>query len=154
MRKCYSAMRHVEGDVIQPKDCILLKAGPRRIDLPFVAKVAALWENPDDGNATTTARLATVSSKKSHPRSFLPGEMMVSLLWYYRPEHTDQGRQPSDQQDEIFASRHKDINSVACIEDKCFVLTYNEYCRYCMTCSIIISLVGPNRKVYHFHAHC
>lgn len=106
MRKCYSAMRHVEGDVIQPKDCILLKAGPRKIDLPFVAKVAALWENPDDG------------------------EMMVSLLWYYRPEHTDQGRQPSDQQDEIFASRHKDINSVACIEDKCFVLTYNEYCRY------------------------
>ncbi|KAK6634004.1 hypothetical protein RUM44_004611 [Polyplax serrata] len=106
MRKCYTAMRHVEGDVIHPKDCILLKAGPRKIDLPFVAKVAALWENPDDG------------------------EMMVSLLWYYRPEHTDQGRQPSDQQDEIFASRHKDINSVACIEDKCFVLTYNEYCRY------------------------
>lgn len=50
MRKCYSAMRHVEGDVIHPKDCILLKAGPRKIDLPFVAKVAALWENPDDGN--------------------------------------------------------------------------------------------------------
>lgn len=59
--------------------------------------------------------------------------MMVSLLWYYRPEHTDQGRQPSDQQDEIFASRHKDINSVACIEDKCFVLTYNEYCRYVLS---------------------
>lgn len=49
MRKCYTAMRHVEGDVIHPKDCILLKAGPRRIDLPFVAKVAALWENPEDG---------------------------------------------------------------------------------------------------------
>lgn len=53
----------------------------------------------------------------------------MSLLWYYRPEHTDQGRLESDQPDEVFASRHKDSNSVACIEDKCYVLTYNEYCR-------------------------
>lgn len=57
------------------------------------------------------------------------GEMMVSLLWYYRPEHTERGRQPEDCSDEVFASRHRDVNSVACIEDKCYVLTYNEYCR-------------------------
>ncbi|KAF2903938.1 hypothetical protein ILUMI_02236, partial [Ignelater luminosus] len=105
-RRCYPAMKHAEGDVIEPRDCVLLKAGPRRNDLPFVAKVAALWENPDDG------------------------EMMMSLLWYYRPEHTEQGRQPYDESDEVFASRHKDTNSVACIEDKCYVLTFNEYCRY------------------------
>lgn len=105
-RRCYPLMRHEEGDVICPRDCILLKSGPRKTDLPFVAKVAALWENPDDG------------------------EMMVSLLWYYRPEHTDHGRRPDDMEDEIFASKHKDINSVACIEDKCYVLTFNEYCRY------------------------
>lgn len=60
---------------------------------------------------------------------FVPGEMMMSLLWYYRPEHTEQGRLPIDQPDEVFASRHKDSNSVACIEDKCYVLTFNEYCR-------------------------
>jgi hypothetical protein len=59
----------------------------------------------------------------------LSGEMMMSLFWYYRPEHTEQGRQENDASDEVFASRHKDHNSVACIEDKCFVLTYNEYCR-------------------------
>ena len=58
------------------------------------------------------------------------GEMMMSLLWYYRPEHTDQGRSPTDAADEVFASKHKDHNSVACIEDKCYVLTYTEYCRY------------------------
>ncbi|KAF5274310.1 hypothetical protein FQR65_LT04429 [Abscondita terminalis] len=105
-RKCYPAMMHVEGDTIEPRDCVLLKAGLRRNDLPFVAKVAALWENPEDG------------------------EMMMSLLWYYRPEHTEQGRQNYDELDEVFASRHKDTNSVACIEDKCYVLTFNEYCRY------------------------
>lgn len=54
---------------------------------------------------------------------------MVSLVWYYRPEHTERGRQPTDAPDEVFASRHRDANSVACIEDKCYVLTFNEYCR-------------------------
>ena len=42
-------MRHVQGDIISPHDCVLLKSGPRRTDLPFVAKVAAMWENPEDG---------------------------------------------------------------------------------------------------------
>ncbi|XP_077521518.1 uncharacterized protein LOC144132753 isoform X2 [Amblyomma americanum] len=105
-RLCFPAMRHVEGDVIRVRDCVLLRSGPRKIDLPFVAKVAALWENAEDG------------------------EMMMSLLWYYRPEHTDQGRKAHHMEDEIFASKHRDANSVACIEDKCYVLTFAEYCRY------------------------
>lgn len=105
-RTCYPAMRHSEGDIIRPRDSVLLRAGSKRAELPYVAKVAHLWENPEDG------------------------EMMMSLLWYYRPEHTEQGRQPVDGPDEVFASRHKDHNSVACIEDKCYVLTFSEYCRF------------------------
>ncbi|KAL7033108.1 hypothetical protein ACKWTF_007489 [Chironomus riparius] len=106
-RTCYDSMRHEEcGDKIKPRDCVLLRAGGKRNELPYVAKVAQLWENPEDG------------------------EMMMSLFWYYRPEHTEQGRQNADAIDEVFASRHKDHNSVACIEDKCYVITYNEYCRY------------------------
>ncbi|KAE8750411.1 hypothetical protein FOCC_FOCC002970 [Frankliniella occidentalis] len=106
LRKCYPAMQHDEGDNITLGDTILLKSGTRKIDLPFVARVIHLWENPEDG------------------------EMMLSLVWFYRPEHTEQGRRPCDRDDEIFSSRHKDFNSVACIEDKCYVLTFNEYCRY------------------------
>ncbi|XP_050088884.1 uncharacterized protein LOC126573083 isoform X2 [Anopheles aquasalis] len=106
LRTCYPAMRHSEGDIIRPRDCVLLRAGSKRAELPYVAKVAHLWENPEDG------------------------EMMMSLLWYYRPEHTEQGRQLADGPDEVFASRHKDHNSVACIEDKCYVLTFSEYCRF------------------------
>ncbi|XP_057329329.1 uncharacterized protein LOC130670131 isoform X2 [Microplitis mediator] len=106
IRRCYKSMKHISGDVLRPRDCVLLKSGPRKADLPFVAKIAALWENPDDG------------------------EMMFSLLWYYRPEHTEQGRTDFDTEDEVFASRHRDANSVACIEDKCYILTFNEYCRY------------------------
>ncbi|XP_054714320.1 uncharacterized protein LOC129223961 [Uloborus diversus] len=106
MRLCYPSVQHKEGDTISERDCVLLRSGPKDTDLPYVAKIATFWENPDDG------------------------EMMMSLLWYYRPEHTEQGRKPGQMEDEVFASRHKDANSVACIEDKCYVLTYNEYCRY------------------------
>ncbi|XP_053608759.1 uncharacterized protein Hers isoform X2 [Plodia interpunctella] len=103
--RCWSRMTHASGDSVSRGDCVLLRASLARAQ-PFVARVASLWENPDDG------------------------EMMVSLVWYYRPEHTDHGRQPADAPDEVFASRHRDANSVACIEDKCYVLRYNEYCRY------------------------
>ncbi|XP_064599878.1 uncharacterized protein LOC135466369 [Liolophura sinensis] len=105
-RPCYPAMRHIDGDEVRAGDCVLLCSGPRKSDVPYVAKVTNLWENADDG------------------------EMMMSLLWYYRPEHTETGRRPQHMDCEVFASKHKDENSVACIEDKCYVLTYNEYCRY------------------------
>ncbi|TRY78802.1 hypothetical protein TCAL_15320 [Tigriopus californicus] len=58
------------------------------------------------------------------------GDMMMSLLWYYRPEHLESGRRSDDMSDEVYASRHRDNTSVACIEDKCYVMTFNEYCRY------------------------
>ncbi|PVD32330.1 hypothetical protein C0Q70_07763 [Pomacea canaliculata] len=105
-RRCYSAIRHIDGDVIFSRDCVLLRSGSRKSDVPYVAKVAAFWEHPESG------------------------EMMMSLLWYYQPEHTEAGRQAHDLESEVFASRHWDENSVACIDDKCYVLTYDQYCRY------------------------
>lgn len=59
--------------------------------------------------------------------------MMMNLYWYYRPEHTDLVISKSNSWSsdaEIFASKHRDVNSVACIDDRCFVLTLNEFCRY------------------------
>lgn len=49
LRKCFPAMQHVEGDNITLGDTVLLKSGTRKIDLPFVARVIHLWENPEDG---------------------------------------------------------------------------------------------------------
>ncbi|XP_072032592.1 uncharacterized protein [Amphiura filiformis] len=106
VRLCYQSIKRKE-DVIQVRDCVMLRAGVKRKDMPFVAKVAALWEDPESG------------------------EIMMSLLWYYRPEHTEGGRRPYHIENELFACRHWDINSVACIEDKCYVLTPAEYNRYC-----------------------
>lgn len=35
-------------EVINVRDAVLLKSGPRKKDLPFVARVAAIWED-DEG---------------------------------------------------------------------------------------------------------
>ncbi|XP_059143370.1 uncharacterized protein LOC131930771 isoform X2 [Physella acuta] len=103
MRKCYKAMQHTSGEVVSVRDCVILQSeGDGAV--PYVARVTALWEN-------------------------LNGEMMFSMLWYYQPEHTAHGREPEDGEQELFASKHREENSVACIDDKCFVLMYNEYCR-------------------------
>ncbi|XP_060069029.1 uncharacterized protein LOC132549125 [Ylistrum balloti] len=103
---CYQAIRHVDGDVIKVRECVLLCSGPKKTDIPYVAKVTNFWEHPHDG------------------------EMMMSLLWYYQPEHTESGRKSHHADCEVFASKHKDENSVACIDDKGYVLTFAEYCRY------------------------
>jgi hypothetical protein len=42
-------MKHEEGDVIKPMQCVLLASGSRKKDLPFVAKVSAMWESQEDG---------------------------------------------------------------------------------------------------------
>ena len=109
---CYPAIRHIEGDVIQVRDSVLLRSGAKKTDLPFIAKVCAFWEDAETGY------------------------VMMSLFWYYRPEHTEEGRRPHHLLDEIFASRHRDVDSVECIEDKCYVLTFNEYCRYWKRCKM------------------
>ncbi|CAH2328972.1 bromo adjacent homology domain-containing 1 [Pelobates cultripes] len=106
LRRSYQAVER-NGEIIRVRDTVLLKSGPRKKSMPYVAKISALWEDPKTG------------------------ELMMSLFWYYRPEHTQGGRNPSMHQNEIFASRHQDENSIACIEEKCYVLTFAEYCRFC-----------------------
>lgn len=58
LRTCYHAMKHQSGDIIRPKDCILLRSGSKKTDLPYVAKVAHLWEDPEDGKLAAVRLLA------------------------------------------------------------------------------------------------
>ncbi|XP_072842373.2 bromo adjacent homology domain-containing 1 protein isoform X2 [Pogona vitticeps] len=122
VRKSYQAVER-DGEIIRVRDTVLLKSGPRKKSMPYVAKISALWEDPKTG------------------------ELMMSLLWYYRPEHTQGGRNPSMHQNEIFASRHQDENSVACIEEKCYVLTFAEYCRFCALAKRRIEGIPGKRTV-------
>ncbi|CAN2389964.1 Bromo adjacent homology [Pristimantis euphronides] len=131
LRRSYQAVER-NGEIIRVRDTVLLKSGPRKKSMPYVAKISALWEEPKSG------------------------ELMMSLFWYYRPEHTQGGRNPSMHQNEIFASRHQDENSIACIEEKCYVLTFAEYCRFCAL--VKRQKEGcPNRKAFiipNSEEHC
>ncbi|GFR93666.1 LOW QUALITY PROTEIN: bromo adjacent homology domain-containing 1 protein [Elysia marginata] len=103
MRRCFKSMRHESGEQVAVGDCVLLQSDGTDGNVPYVARVTRLWEA-------------------------LNGEKMFSMLWYYQPEHTATGREAEDGEQELFASKHREENSVACI-DKCYVLIYNEYCR-------------------------
>ncbi|XP_052768350.1 serine-rich adhesin for platelets-like isoform X2 [Mya arenaria] len=126
-RKCYQGIVHEDGDSVQVKDCVLVCAGRKDRDLPYVAKVTNLWEEP------TT------------------GEMMMSVLWFYRPEHAEGGRRPEHLLNEVFAAKHRDETGVACIEDKGYVLTYNEYCRYMAEVERVRSSQPPRVSVVPTH---
>ena len=47
-RKCFEGVQR-DGELIRVRDTVLLKSGPRKKSLPFVAKISALWEEPESG---------------------------------------------------------------------------------------------------------
>lgn len=50
LRRCYDGVER-DGEVIRVRDTVLLRSGPRKKSLPYVAKISALWEDPKTGEA-------------------------------------------------------------------------------------------------------
>lgn len=48
VRKSYQAVER-DGEIIRVRDTVLLKSGPRKKSMPYVAKISALWEDPKTG---------------------------------------------------------------------------------------------------------
>lgn len=48
LRKCFEGVQR-DGELIRVRDTVLLKSGPRKKSLPFVAKISALWIEPESG---------------------------------------------------------------------------------------------------------
>lgn len=48
LRQCYEGVER-DGEVIRVRDTVLLRSGPRKKSLPYVAKISALWEDPRTG---------------------------------------------------------------------------------------------------------
>ncbi len=115
--------------MIKSNDCVILRSetGADHGATPYLAKVKWFWEEPSTGKPFPPPSIAK--------QIFSPlGEIQMSLIWYYHPEHTEL---PSSIRqrflpNELLASKYWDCVSVACIEDKCYVLTFNEYNRYCL----------------------
>ncbi|KAM3177382.1 hypothetical protein ACTXT7_004642 [Hymenolepis weldensis] len=132
MRLCYPSMRHQkDGMVVSPGDNVLLCSGPDRQGAPHVAKVTALFNDPDSGTK------------------------MMALLWYYRPESLVPPRRNGVIDCELFASRHCDVNPVDCIDDLAYVYSALPYARFmaltkykqeCRTHRRSISIVPPLHK--------
>jgi len=111
-RKCFLSIRHVqEKEIIRSNDCVILRpddAAGRKGATPYLAKVRCFWEEP------------------------ISGEILMSLMWFYHPEHTELSTRVKEQflPNELLSSKYSDCINVACIEDKCYVLTLNEYNRF------------------------
>lgn len=79
------------------------------------------------------------------------GEMMMSILWYYRLEHTGTDPLPKYVDCEVFASRHRDVVPVACIEDICYVLTLGEFNRFVYFIEVFTKLFTNLVNAVSFH---
>lgn len=53
LRTCFKGVQR-DGELIQVRDTVLLKSGPRKKSLPYVAKISALWEEPETGRDRLT----------------------------------------------------------------------------------------------------
>ncbi|VDM32146.1 unnamed protein product [Hydatigera taeniaeformis] len=124
-RMCYSSMRHEkDGMVVCPGDNVLLCSGPDRHSAPHVAKVTALFDNPDNGEENVSDFF------EAHDYKPWYGTKMMALLWYYRPDSLTPPRRSGVVECELFASRHCDVNPVDCIDDRAYVLSSAPYARF------------------------
>ena len=48
-RVCYPGIRHLDGDLINVRDCVFVRSGSKESDIPYVAKIYALWEEGSEG---------------------------------------------------------------------------------------------------------
>ncbi|GBO13134.1 hypothetical protein AVEN_155593-1 [Araneus ventricosus] len=108
-RLCYPSIEHKEGDVINEKDCVLLRSGPKDTDLPYVAKVSAFWENPEDEDK---CYVLTYNEYCRYRGSLIMDDDIISLASLLVPELLDgyprKNRLPSDAvaSDIVFFCRH------------------------------------------------
>ena len=52
LQQCYPSIRHTDGDIIKARDCVLVKSGMRKKDIPYVAKIDKFWQHPETGLLT------------------------------------------------------------------------------------------------------
>ena len=81
---------------------------------------------------------------------------MMGVLWYYRLEHTETAGvllPPRYVSNEVFASRHRDVVPVACIEDRCFVLTLNQFNRCVGSAPLPSCSLAPHHVVFLTFLH-
>ena len=64
LRKCFEGVQR-DGELIRVRDTVLLKSGPRKKSLPYVAKISSLWEDPESGRIHIPSTVCTSSTREA-----------------------------------------------------------------------------------------
>lgn len=81
LRQCYEGVER-DGEVIRVRDTVLLRSGPRKKSLPYVAKISALWEDPKTGTAPSRSGRGT-ANKHMQAQDCLP-----ACACYFPPQES------------------------------------------------------------------
>ncbi|BBN09289.1 chromatin remodeling protein [Marchantia polymorpha subsp. ruderalis] len=92
-------------NVVKVGDCVLIRA-PQRVESPYVARIEKIEQIPASDKVKT----------------------VVKLRWFYHPEETVCGRRPFHGEQELCKSDHFDSQDADCIQGKCKVYTFEDYC--------------------------
>ncbi|KAL3689734.1 hypothetical protein R1sor_016043 [Riccia sorocarpa] len=92
--------------VVKAGDTVLIQA-PEREKPPYVARIE---------------KIEKVRRRKKE-------QTVVRVRWFYHPEETISRRQSFHGEQEICLSDHYDIQDADCIQDKCTVHTFKDYCK-------------------------
>ena len=107
-----------KNSIIYVRDIVLIRPPREGIERPYVAKIASFWVDSEKGKKG-------IQMKEED-------SMMMTVYWYYRPENVESLIPNGVSSNmEVFVSLHYDDNSIACIIDSAFVLSYHSYCRFC-----------------------
>ena len=147
-RLCYPSMRHCrDGQVILVHDNVLVRSAgvgaSNDESVPYVAKITGLYADPDSGQKLMSLlwyyrpeqmRSPASSASNSVDSSIAAGGDGGQGAATAAATHVGGlscNRMPRRLTSaDIYASRHRDQQQVATIEDKCHVLTRNQYMRW------------------------
>jgi len=90
-QECYPAIQHADGDIIRARDCVLVKSGMRKKDIPYVAKIDSLWRHPDTGKASGYELITDQSCLLSSVMAYYPsGHVFDSQSARYQARRSTQ----------------------------------------------------------------
>merc|ERR1712066_959435 len=112
-------------------DCIIVNSGAN--EPSYIGMITDLWSD----------------------NSFVNTDLKITVCWYYRSKDIlecvpDMKNNPAhvDHPAAIYASKHYDSISAACVDDKCYVLTINEYSLYRKRCKLLSGKLTTHNQVY------
>ncbi|KAL2632029.1 hypothetical protein R1flu_016715 [Riccia fluitans] len=130
LEKEFSAAEKKGGGASRSKKTAGAAIAMETYTIPGTRKVVkpgdtVLIQAPEREKPHYVARIERIEKKVQHKKE----KMVVKVRWFYHPEETISRRQTFHGAQEICLSDHYDTQDADCIQDKCKVHTFKEYCK-------------------------